>query len=92
MLHLLKHMMKSNTSQKSYIGFAFQKVSIISINNKKSIRNEHVVQKFSMVVTRSETKGTNQKGYEKSCTTENFEAHSKLCTEFSCSKEKKNLQ
>lgn len=52
-------MMKSNTSQKSYIGFAFQKVSN---HGFKSIRNEHVVQKFSMVVTRSETKETNQKG------------------------------
>ena len=82
MLHLLKHMMKSNTSQKSYIGFAFQKVSNYGF---KSIRNEHVVQKFSMVVSRSETKETNQKGYEKSYTTENFEAHSKLSTEFSCS-------
>lgn len=79
-------MMKSNTSQKSYIGFAFQKVSNLGF---KSIRNEHVVQKFSMVITRFETKETNQKGYEKSYTTENFEAHSKLCTEFSCSWGKK---
>ena len=83
MLHLLKHdEVKYFCSQKSYIGFAFQKVSN---HGFKSIRNEHVVQKFSMVVTRSETKETNQKGYEKSYTTENFEAHSKLCTEFSCS-------
>ena len=67
-------MMKSNTSQKSYIGFAFQKVSNHGV---KPIRNEHEVQKFSMVVIRSETKESNQKGYEKSYTTENFEAHFK---------------
>ena len=67
-------MMKSNISQKSYIGFAFQKV----LNHGfKSIRNEHVFQNFSMVFTRSETKKTNQKGHEKSYTTENFEAHFK---------------